>query len=146
MTADKGFKKLVRARMRQTGQPYAAVRQSLRPPKGREPKMATQQELYEQMAAMKAAACELLAPIAEEHGKPLDPGLVSAMMFDRDNGHWYVDLYTMCPGLVIGRRGATADALRDKLVEITGDDRLHINLVDFGQMHEERRAARRAAR
>jgi len=105
--------------------------------------MATQDELYESMAVMQTAVREYLAPIAEEYNKPLDPGLVSAMMFERETGtdgkrHWVVHLYTLSPGLVIGKKAATVDALRDRLCDLAGDPDLRLNLIDFAKVHAAR--------
>lgn len=141
MTADKSFKRLVRQRMRETGLSYAAARHVLRQQKRRPHPMATRDELYEAMAAMQTTIRDFLAPVAEEHNKPLDPALVSALMFDREGTHeggprrWVVHLYTLSPGLVIGRRGAVADELRGQLCGVSGDRNLRLNIIDFGKIH-----------
>ncbi len=107
--------------------------------------MATREDLHKTMALMQATIREHLAPIAEEYDKPLDPGLVSAMMFDRDSAgegqprYWQVHLYTLSPGLVIGHGGATAQARRDRLCDVSGDPNLRLNLIDFAKVHEETR-------
>lgn len=112
--------------------------------------MATQTELHQQMATMQTEIREFLAPIAMEANKPLDPGLVSAIMFERitaeedefvsndGSRHWLVHLYTLSPGLVVGPSGATVDELRGRLVAATGDCQLRLNLIDFGRIHANR--------
>lgn len=106
--------------------------------------MPTRDDLYQSMAAMQEAIRDRLGPIAEEHGKPLDPGLVSAVMFDRepleedDSRHWVVHLYSLSPGLVIGHQAKTATAIRDELCRLSGDSDLRLNIIDFAKVHANR--------
>lgn len=144
MTANKDFKKLVRQRMQKSGLSYAAARHLLHRQELEQEPVPTRDELYQSMANMQQTIRELLAPIAEETGKPLDPGLVSAVMFDRelstegsDDKHWVVHLYSLSPGLVIGREGRTASVLRDELCRVAGDNDLRLNIIDFARIHAE---------
>lgn len=145
MTADKGFKRLVRQRMQANGLSYAAARQVLRTHHRSSRPMTTREEMNEVMSKIQSTIRERLAPVAAEHDKPLDPVLVSAVMFDREPGageegseHWVVHLYSLSPGLVVGRRGETAQALREELCTVAGDTDLRLNIVDFGKMHARR--------
>jgi len=118
--------------------------QFLRQQKGMPLKMATRDELYESMALMQSAIRDYLAPIAEEYNKPLDPGLVSAVMFEREKGenghpHWVVHLYTLSPGLVIGKGAKVADGLRARLCDVGDDPALRLNLIDFAKIHAARK-------
>lgn len=54
---------------------------------------------------------------------------VSALIYVPEGVSWVVHLHTLQPGVVIGRQGATADKIRKSLVEVTGDDRLRLNIV-----------------
>lgn len=141
MTANKGFKKLVRERMQQTGLSYAAARHSLTRRK-KSPMTPTRDELYAAMATMQTTIREFLAPIAAEYDKPLDPGLVSAIMFERekadDTTYWFVHLYTLSPGLVIGPKGTVAGRLRAELSRVSDDPNLRLNLIDFAKIHAAR--------
>jgi ribosomal protein S3 len=106
--------------------------------------MPTRDELYADMATMQTTIREFLAPIATEHNKPLDPGLVSAVMFERgpagEGGapRWVVHLYTLSPGLVLGPKGTVADRLRAELCRVSGDPNLWLNLIDFAKIHAAR--------
>jgi hypothetical protein len=73
-----------------------------------------------------------LEPAAAEHAVTLD-SVMSTVVYDTTkDGDWKVNLHTFRPGVVIGRRGATAAAIRASLVELTGDPRFHLNLVEHG--------------
>jgi ribosomal protein S3 len=54
---------------------------------------------------------------------------MSAIAYTIKDDHWYLHLHTFRPGMVIGRRGVTAQAILDDLREMSGDDRLALNLV-----------------
>ena len=54
---------------------------------------------------------------------------VSALVFVPGDGSWVVHLHTLQPGLVVGKRGETADRIRRSLVEVTGDEGLRLNVV-----------------
>lgn len=144
MTANKDFKRVVRQRAKKTGLSYAAARHILRRQEQEPMTVPTRDELYQTMSAMRVAIGEMLSPIAEAYEKPLDPGIISAVMFDRDEGedgsrHWVVHLYSLSPGLVIGKEGRTATSLRDELCRLSGDDRLRLNIIDFAKVHQNRR-------
>ena len=55
---------------------------------------------------------------------------MSALAYATEGDHWVVHLHTFRPGPVIGPRGATAQALRTALVELTDDAKLRLNLVE----------------
>ena len=145
MTANKGFKKLVRQRMQQTGLSYAAARHLLRAPQHEEPIVATREELNESMATMQAVVREYLRPVAELRKKQLDPDVVSAVVFDREASvgqaeeHWVVHVYSLSPGVVLGERGQTAAALRAELCRVSRDADLQLNIIDFAEIHASRR-------
>ena len=44
-----------------------------------------------------------------------------------------VDVHTARPGIVIGRRGAEADRLRGRLAEITGNNKVQLNIQEIKQ-------------
>lgn len=143
MTANKDFKKLVRQRAQKTGLSYAAARHVLRRQEQEPTTVPTREELHQTMADMQAAIRDILTPIADAYDKPLDPGLISAVMFDREPGedetrHWVVHLYSLSPGLVIGTEGRTATSLRDELCRLSGDEGLRLNIVDFAKIHANR--------
>ena len=128
--------------MQQTGQSYAAARQFLRrQPKGTTPVPNT--EAHETMATLRETVKDFLAPIAEESNRPLEPALLAALMFDRepDGGdrEWTVWLYTLSPGYVIGRKGAVAAALLERLRDAAGDPKLRLNIADFNKVHNRQR-------
>ena len=127
--------------MQQGGLSYAAARHLLRAKQQEEPLVASREELYESMAVMQEVVREHLRPVAKEYQKPLDPGVVSAIMFDRESGeggeseHWVVHVYSLSPGLVIGKKGDTARALRSELCRVSGDGDLQLNIIDFAKIH-----------
>jgi ribosomal protein S3 len=57
---------------------------------------------------------------------------ISAIELTFPDDHWMVCVRTLTPGHVIGRRGATADALRAAIAERLGDPRLQLNIVEVG--------------
>jgi predicted RNA-binding protein YlqC (UPF0109 family) len=57
---------------------------------------------------------------------------ISAIRLTFSDGHWRVCLQTRTPGRVIGRRGATADAIRAALAEQLDDSRLQVNIEEAG--------------
>jgi predicted RNA-binding protein YlqC (UPF0109 family) len=57
---------------------------------------------------------------------------ISAIELTFPDGHWRVCVRTLTPGHVIGRRGATADAVRAAIAEQLGDSRLQLNIVEAG--------------
>jgi predicted RNA-binding protein YlqC (UPF0109 family) len=144
VTANKDFKKLVRQRMQTTGLSYAAARRVLHRQEQEPKNVPTREELHQTMAAMQAAIRDILTPLAEAYDRPFDPGIVSAVMFDREPveddaaRRWVVHLYSLSPGLVIGRKGDTATAMRNELCRVSGDDGLRLNIIDFAKVHENR--------
>lgn len=78
-----------------------------------------------------------LEPIAEAAGSPIAQ-FMSAIAYASEDDHWVLHLHTFRPGPVIGTKGATVHALRDGLVELTGDAELRLNLVS----HEPRGCSR----
>lgn len=57
---------------------------------------------------------------------------ISAIELTFPDGHWRVCVRTLTPGHVIGRRGATADAVRAAIAEQLGDRRLRLDIVETG--------------
>jgi predicted RNA-binding protein YlqC (UPF0109 family) len=57
---------------------------------------------------------------------------ISSVGLGFPDGHWLVRVRTRTPGRVIGRRGATADALRSALAEKLGDPGLRLNIEEAG--------------
>lgn len=55
---------------------------------------------------------------------------VTSLEMARTEGNWRLTLRTSTPGRVIGRGGATADALRAALAEHLGDPGLRLNIVE----------------
>lgn len=70
-----------------------------------------------------------LAPVADAACAPLDQ-FMSTVAYETKDDHWVVHLHTFRPGPVMGPQGATAQALRADLVELTGDSKLRLNLVE----------------
>jgi predicted RNA-binding protein YlqC (UPF0109 family) len=155
MTRNRGFKRLVRQRAAKTGESYAIAFRQLRDSKE---KSVTTPETTEQTCRLcsssntpesallrgRVSVCRNcharfrevlrahLEPVALEHAVSLD-SIMGTLVYDvPKEGQWYVHLHTFLPGLVIGRRGVTAAAIRASLVELTGDDRFHLNLVEHG--------------
>jgi len=54
---------------------------------------------------------------------------VSKIEIERSGGKIVVDIHTARPGMVIGRKGAEVDMLRDELKHLSGKD-VHINIKD----------------
>ena len=57
---------------------------------------------------------------------------VSAVDLTFPDAHWRVRVRTTTPGRVIGRRGATADAIRAAMAAHLGDPRLQLNIEEGG--------------
>ncbi|HEX7168462.1 MAG TPA: hypothetical protein VF230_15890 [Acidimicrobiales bacterium] len=77
---------------------------------------------------MRSAVAAHLEPEAARAGRPIEYFL-SALAYARRDGHWVVHLHTFQPGLVIGRQGATAQNIRQSLIEVTGDGDLRLNIA-----------------
>ena len=58
---------------------------------------------------------------------------VSRVEVERTRDRLRVDVHTARPGIVIGRRGAEADRLRGKLAEITGNNKVQLNIQEIKQ-------------
>ena len=61
------------------------------------------------------------AKIRDYLKKQLERAAVSRVEIERNGDKLRIDVYTARPGIVIGRRGAEADRLRDALRKITGN-------------------------
>ena len=55
---------------------------------------------------------------------------IAAVEMTRSGERWRVDVRTRTPGRVIGRRGATADAVRASMAERLGDPHLQVNIAE----------------
>jgi predicted RNA-binding protein YlqC (UPF0109 family) len=55
---------------------------------------------------------------------------ISAIEVTSPDAHWRVSVRTSTPGRVIGRRGATADAIRSAMAQQLHDSRLQLNIVE----------------
>jgi ribosomal protein S3 len=64
-------------------------------------------------------------------GVPAETDIASVELAYPDS-HWMVRVRTRTPGRVIGRRGATADALRSAMAEKLDDGRLQLNIEEAG--------------
>ena len=158
MTRNKARKKLVRERSAKTGESYtAALRQLLA---NKETPMGTTTTSVDETTDRQCTMCgrtpidpnrllsaggapicadcdervrsvfrNHLAPVALAANAPLDQ-FMSTIAYEREDDHWVVHLHTFRPGPVIGSGGATAQELRDGLVDLTGDEKLRLNLVE----------------
>lgn len=63
----------------------------------------------------------------------LERAAVSRVEIERTRDRLRVDLHTARPGIVIGRRGAEADRLRSKLAEMTGNNKVQLNIQEIKQ-------------
>jgi small subunit ribosomal protein S3 len=61
----------------------------------------------------------------------LESAAVSRIEIERTRDKLRVDIHTARPGIVIGRRGAQADELRQLLAQITGNPRVQLNIVEI---------------
>jgi hypothetical protein len=153
MTSNKGRKRLVRQRSAKTGESYAAALRQLRASKEisvttpdtchlcdrpdgadvrllRAGKVPVCRDCHERFMAVLRTHLE---PVADEHAVTLE-SVIDTLAYDApsDDARWYVHLHTFRPGLVIGKRGVTAQAIRDDLVALTGDERFRLNIVEHG--------------
>ena len=158
MTKNKARKRLVRQRSAKTGESYAAALRQLlasketpmatpeptttTPPRSctccGEPESSERRLLLAGVPIcrpcderFRAVFRTHLEPAADSVSRPLDHAM-TALVYTRRDDRWYLHLHSFLPGLVIGRRGATAQAIHDDLVAMTGDDRLHLNIVEHG--------------
>src|SRR4029434_8143958 len=58
---------------------------------------------------------------------------ISRIEIERTRDRLRVDVHTARPGIVIGRRGAEADRLRDGLTKITGNPKIQLNIQEIKQ-------------
>ncbi|MCU1357399.1 MAG: rpsC [Acidimicrobiales bacterium] len=58
---------------------------------------------------------------------------ISRVEVERTRDRLRVDVHTARPGIVIGRRGAEADRLRGRLAEITGNNKVQLNIQEIKQ-------------
>ncbi len=63
----------------------------------------------------------------------LERAAVSRIEVERTRDRLRVDLHTSRPGIVIGRRGAEADRLRQELTKITGNPKVQLNIQEIKQ-------------
>lgn len=61
----------------------------------------------------------------------LERAAVSRVEIERTRDRLRVDVHTARPGIVIGRRGAEADRLRGKLAEMTGNNKVQLNIQEI---------------
>jgi small subunit ribosomal protein S3 len=65
--------------------------------------------------------------------RQLPHAAVSRVEIERTRDRLRVDVYTARPGIVIGRRGAEADRLRQGLFKITGNPKIQFNIQEIKQ-------------
>src|SRR3954447_19894873 len=58
---------------------------------------------------------------------------ISRIEVERTRDRLRVDVHTARPGIVIGRRGSEADRLRSRLTEITGNNKVQLNIQEIKQ-------------
>jgi len=63
----------------------------------------------------------------------LERAAVSRVEIGRTCDRLRIDVHTARPGIVIGRRGAEADRLRTKLAEMTGNNKVQLNIQEIKQ-------------
>jgi small subunit ribosomal protein S3 len=63
----------------------------------------------------------------------LERAAVSRVEIERTRDRLRVEVFTARPGIVIGRRGAEADRLRDGLTKITGNPKVQLNITEIKQ-------------
>src|SRR5438132_8866557 len=65
--------------------------------------------------------------------RELERAAVSRIEVERTRDRLRIDVHTARPGIVIGRRGAEADRLRDGLTKITGNAKVQLNIQEIKQ-------------
>jgi len=65
--------------------------------------------------------------------KQLERAAVSRIEVERTRDRLRIDLHTARPGIVIGRRGAEADRLREQLIKITNNPKVQLNIREIAQ-------------
>ena len=63
----------------------------------------------------------------------LQDAAVSRIEVERTHDKLRIDLHTARPGIVIGRRGAKAEELREGLKKLTGNPRVQLNIIEIKQ-------------
>jgi len=63
----------------------------------------------------------------------LERAAVSRVEVERTRDRLRIEVFTARPGIVIGRRGAEADRLREGLSKITGNPRVQLNITEIKQ-------------
>src|SRR5918996_2755006 len=63
----------------------------------------------------------------------LERAAVSRIEVERTRDRLRIDLHTARPGIVIGRRGAEADRLREQLIKITNNPKVQLNIREIAQ-------------
>jgi small subunit ribosomal protein S3 len=63
----------------------------------------------------------------------LQDAAVSRIEVERTRDKLRIDLHTARPGIVIGRRGAKAEELREGLKKLTGNPRVQLNIIEIKQ-------------
>src|SRR6266568_4791887 len=65
--------------------------------------------------------------------RQLERAAVSRVEVERTRDRLRIDVHTARPGIVIGRRGAEADRLREGLYKITGNAKIQLNIQEIKQ-------------
>jgi small subunit ribosomal protein S3 len=63
----------------------------------------------------------------------LERAAVSRVEVERTRDRLRIEVFTARPGIVIGRRGAEADRLRENLARITGNNKVQLNITEIKQ-------------
>src|SRR5579883_2676173 len=63
----------------------------------------------------------------------LERAAVSRVEVERTRDRLRIEVFTARPGIVIGRRGAEADRIRDGLSKITGNPKVQLNITEIKQ-------------
>jgi small subunit ribosomal protein S3 len=63
----------------------------------------------------------------------LERAAVSRVEVERTHDRLRIEVFTARPGIVIGRRGAEADRLREGLSKITGNNKVQLNITEIKQ-------------
>lgn len=69
--------------------------------------------------------------IRQEIMTRLESAAISRIEVERTRDKLRVDVHTARPGIVIGRRGAQADELRQLITKITGNGKIQLNIVEI---------------
>src|SRR5258706_1976626 len=65
--------------------------------------------------------------------RQLERAAVSRVEIERTRDRLRIDVHTARPGIVIGRRGAEADRLRQGLFKISGNPKIQLNIQEIKQ-------------